>query len=190
MMKKLVRIVVVVFIVIVVVTGFDLYNKNNSTEINVTALSEQIKKCSSLTTARLEHRGLLDYSSGNIPFLTKKGFLMLYSAEITAGINLSDVNITVDDHNIQVKLPDPEIQTVTVDPKSIQFFDKKKAIFNWASEEDVPEALSYAEDDARKAADESDLLSQSSEQARTVVESIFSPLTDTEENPYELNFVD
>ena len=43
----------------------------------------------------------------------------------------------ITDEKILITLPPSEIQMAWVDPDSIQFYDEKRALFNWSEKTDV-----------------------------------------------------
>lgn len=168
--------------VALVALGFlasQLFNKvmEPSVSLSATSIQEQLTESSDLATAKLEYRGLVRYESGDIDFLTKKGFTMVYDAEIRAGVDLSQAAVSVDGHDIIVQLPMADVQTVSIDPDSIEFYDESFALFNWENKNDTAEALVLATEDASGKVDQINMIEQANEQAKTVVESLLKPFT-------------
>ena len=141
-------------------------------EITIDYVSKKLENISDLSTAEMTYNGLFTVTEGNIPFITKKGFSMIYTASVKAGIDASLIKIEVTDEQIIVKLPATEIQMSWVDPDSIQFYDEKHALFNWSKKTDVTQAISAAEKDIKENADTERLLDRASRQAKYVVEGI------------------
>ncbi|MDO4313853.1 MAG: DUF4230 domain-containing protein [Eubacteriales bacterium] len=154
--------------------------------ISTAAIEEKLIQCSLLTTARLEYRGLVQYSEGEIPLINKKGFSMIYDAQICAGIDLSQADIAVDGDTIRITLPKPSIQSIEINPDTVEFYDEQYALFNWTNKEDVTTAMEYARQDAQVHADSSELLAQAKEQAHTVIETLLIPITDDSASHYKL----
>lgn len=184
--KKLITLVVIIAAIALVVVGYLLASLQNKETITVSAVSieERLSKCSDLTTARLDYRGLIRYSEGDIKYLTQKSFSMIYDATITAGIDLSQAEVTLDGTSIKVVLPQPTIQSIVIDPDSLEFYDEKAALFNWTEKEDTQKAMSYAKEDASAKAEQVDLLTQASEQAESVVTNLLLPFTEDSKTPY------
>lgn len=184
--KKLVTLVVIIAAIALVIVGYLLASLQNKETITVSAVSieERLSKCSDLTTARLNYRGLIRYSEGDIKYLTQKSFSMIYDASITAGIDLSQAEVTLDDTSIKVVLPQPTIQSIIIDPDSLEFYDEKAALFNWTEKQDTQKAMSYAKEDASAKAEQVDLLTQASEQAESVVTNLLLPFTEDSKTPY------
>lgn len=141
-------------------------------EVTIEYISKKLENLSELATAEITYNNLYTVEEGKIPFITKKGFSMLYTATIKAGIDVSLLKIDVSDDEVKIILPASEIQSVHVDPDSIQFYDEKKAIFNWSEKEDVTTAVSTAESDAEQKADTDGLLERASKEAEYIVQGI------------------
>lgn len=184
--KKLITLVVIIAAIALVVVGYLLASLQNKETITVSAVSieERLSKCSDLTTARLDYRGLIRYSEGDIKYLTQKSFSMIYDATITAGIDLSQAEVTLDGTSIKVVLPQPTFQSIVIDPDSLEFYDEKAALFNWTEKEDTQKAMSYAKEDASAKAEQVELLTQASEQAESVVTNLLLPFTEDSKTPY------
>ena len=71
---------------------------------------------------------------------------MIYDASVKAGVDLKQVQIDIKGNNISVTLPKAEIQDITIDPGSLEFYDEKFALFNFQDREDTVEALQYAKE--------------------------------------------
>lgn len=172
---KIVIVFMVVLIVAAGVVGFKIctvmYEKRQP-QITTTYISGKIDSVSELTTAQMEYKGLVVYSDGNIPFLTKKGFSMIYTAKIRAGVDVSQIEINVTDEQVIITVPDAVIQSVDVDPNSIEFYDEKYALFNWSDKEDVVDTLSVAKEDATANADATELIENANAQTSSIIRSI------------------
>lgn len=188
-MKKIKIIILLIAAVLFAAAGFacarHIYREPEPS-ISTTAIEQKLVQCSSLTTAKLEYRGLVQYSEGEIPLINKKGFSMIYDAQIQAGIDLSLADVTVNGDTIQITLPEPSIQSIEINPDTIEFYDEQYALFNWTDKEDVTTALEYAKQDAELQADSSEILSLAKEQAHTVIETLLFPITDDSANTYKL----
>lgn len=160
-----------------------------SVSISSTSIQEQLSNCSELATAKLEYRGLVRYENGDIDFINKKGFTMIYDAETRAGVDLSQAGVQVDGKAITVTLPDPQMFGTEIDPDSLEFYDSSFALFNWENKEDTAEALVVAQQDAEAKVAESNLLGEARDQAHTLVENLLAPFSEGG-NAYTVNVVD
>ncbi len=189
-MKKRYILLTVIAAAALIATGFlsaRLLDKEKIT-VSASSIEERLSKCSSLTTARLDYRGMIKYEEGDIPYINKKSFSMIYDAHIKAGIDLSQAKVEVNGKKIKVTVPAPEIQDIVVSPDSLEFYDEKLALFNWTDREDTAKAIEYAEQDAAAKASQTDILTQASDQAKTVINTLITPISDSKDEEYQIEF--
>ena len=189
-MKKILIGIGAVALVVLGFVGSQVWTKamEPSVSLSATSIQEQLTETSELATAKLEYRGLVRYENGDIDFLTKKGFTMVYDAEVKAGVDLSQASVDVNGRSITVQLPMAEVQSISIDPDSIEFYDESFALFNWENKQDTTEALVLAKDDAEGKVDQISMIEQANGQAKTVVESLLAPFTQGD-NAYTLTVV-
>ncbi len=161
--------------------------KHKSPDLDSSAVAAQLRELSSLSTAELEYRGLVRYSDGDIPLLTQKAFTMIYDAHIKAGIDFSQIQVNAESSVLTISLPKAEIQDISIDPDSLEFYDEKFALFNFQDRTDTVTALQYAQEDAEKHAADTDLISAAEEKAQTLISGFLSSLWSSEEAP-EIHF--
>ena len=137
-------------------------------EVTIEYIDKKLQNIAELSTAEMIYSSLYTVTEGKIPFLTQKGFSMVYTATVRAGIDISGMAVAVDDKRVIVTLPKAEILMLKVDPESIQFYDEKHALFNWDKKTDVTSAIAIAESDTREKADTDGLLEQASQRARAM----------------------
>lgn len=143
-------------------------------EVTIEFVSKKLANLAELSTAQMSYTGIYSVEEGSIPFITKKGFSMIYTASIKSGIDMSLIDVEVTDSQVLVKLPDAEIQTIKVEPSSIQFYDEKHALLNRDEKGDAVEAIRIAEGDLESKTDFKDLLQLTSERAELLVENLLS----------------
>lgn len=169
--------VIIAVILLAVFAGFKagrMVYKDKQPEITAAYISERINGVSELTTAEMIYSGLIIYTEGEIPLLTQKGFSMRYTANIRAGINFSDVNIKITDSNVVVEIPESEVQSIDIDPSSIEFYDERHALFNWTDKNDVIDAMSISKEDVTAHANVEGLARRADEQAAGIIKSILA----------------
>ena len=111
--------------------GYKLFHKEEKKpEITSAFISSKIDEVSDLTSAEMTYNGVIYYKEGDILFITQKSYTMSYTAEIRAGIDVSEVKVNVVGNTVVVKLPETEIQSINVDPNSVNFYDESHALFN------------------------------------------------------------
>ena len=188
-MKKFRVIITVIAVIALIAVGFmgaRFLDKNKEPKVSATMISEQLTKCSELATARLDYRGLIQYSDGDIPLINQKSFSMVYNAKIKAGVDLGKAKVEVSGKTVKVTLPQAEILDIMVDSESLEFYDEQFAIFNWTNKEDTAKALNYAKEDAEMKAQQAGVLDEADTQAETVVKTLIVPITDSSE--YKVEF--
>ena len=158
---------------VVGVMGMKFYTDSKKPQVDSAFISNKLEAVSTLSTAVLTYNGLIKYEEGEIPLIDKKSFSMVYSAEITAGVDLSKVESEITDTQVILILPEVEIQDMDIDEKSVQFYDNQISLFNWTEKEDTLDAISLAKDDVREHADISGLKLKAKDQTETILEGLF-----------------
>ena len=181
-MKKPKGIFNALLVVALVAVGFlasQLYTRMTTptVRLDTTTVTSQLIKCQDLVTAKLEYRGLVTYEEGDIDWINKKGFTMVYDATVAAGVDLSKADVTVDGRDVKIVLPQAKMTSASIDPDSLKFYDEKSSLLNWQNRTDTQEALKLAQKDAKKKIDGSSLIKTANEQAKNTVETLFSPFT-------------
>lgn len=161
-------------------------------ELTNTVVSRQLETMQDLTTAREKDYGFEEFSEGNIAHVNQKKFTMFYSYEIRAGVDLSKAKIAVDNDNhvISITLPKADLQSVSVDPDSLRFFDEQTSLFNDAEVSDTAAALQDAKKTAANKATKSDLLKEADKQAKKVVQNAYAQIAKTDGYKVEVQVAD
>lgn len=191
-LKKIGQIILalVIIFVILVVAGFFLKKKvgtifspsflsklpgyNDKASITTEYVKKKFSEESTLVTQKLTLEGYSNYNDEGVPILTKGDFVITYKAEVTAGINVKNIDVDVDQKNrvIHLKVPEAEIFSVKVDPSSVQYHDESVAIFNFDPKEDSDKAEALAEQDAKQKAQECGLLKIANDSAKSLLKGI------------------
>lgn len=177
-------VVCVIALIAIGVLSVKLIEANKAPAVSTSVITKQLQNMTDLTTSQLQYRGLVRYEEGNIIFINKKSYTMIYDAKVKAGIDMSKVSVEVDKEKIQVNLPKATVQDIVIDSDSIEFYDEKNSLFNWENKQDTVTALQLAKEDAGQRIDEEELLIQAEEQAKNLIQTLFLPMT--EEKEYEL----
>lgn len=143
-------------------------------EITIEYVDKKLENLGELSTARMTCTGLYTVTEGKIPFLTRKGFSMVYTAQVRAGLDVSKMEVQLTEKRVTVTLPPAEIQVLKVDPDSIRFYDEKHALFNWDKKTDVTAAIAVAEEEAQKQAEADGLLEQAARHGEYVVQGLLA----------------
>ena len=168
----------VIMTVVVILTAVISYkisaklHTKKEPDIDIAFVNAKLENISELATEELVYTGILMYSDGTIPFITQTGFSMLYTADVKAGVDLSQMDIDVTDTQVLISIPHAKILSINVDPDSIHFYDEMHALFNWSQKYDVTEALTAAESDVKDKVVSYDLITKAEEQAEIAITDI------------------
>ena len=127
--------------------GYARYTAPKEPELTSAFVSGKLEAVSELTTARLTYTGLIKYSEGKIPFLTKNSFSMIYTARVR----------------------ECEVQSIEIDEDSIEFYDEQWALFNRTEKEDVIDMVAAAKADVSEKADMDSLIQNARTQTERIV---------------------
>lgn len=159
-------------IVIVIIVCLCLYNKNE--KIDNTYIIALLEKSSELTTAKLHYTGMSEFEDDGITFLNRSDFIMVYEATARAGIDVTEIEVVVDNFNniVWLTIPDAKILDVKVDMDSIKYFDEKFSLFNFDSKEDANKANALAEEKAIEELESMGILEMANTQAEALIKGL------------------
>lgn len=168
----------IIIIIIVVIIGVCLFLYNGKESVDTKYLIAQLEKSSELTTAKLTYKGITKYEDKGIAIINKSNFLMVYTATARAGINISDVDIDVDNiaKVVWVKVPKATILDVKVEQNDIEYFDEKFALFNFNSKEDANKAVALAEEKAKEEIAKMGILEMADAQSSALLKGLIQDL--------------
>ena len=149
--------------------GYARYAAPKEPELTSAFVSGKLEAVSELTTARLTYTGLIKYSEGKIPFLTKNSFSMIYTARVRAGIDIRQAEIDIQEDQVVITLPECEVQSIEIDEDSIEFYDEQWALFNRTEKEDVIDMVAAAKADVSEKADMESLIQNARTQTERIV---------------------
>lgn len=158
-------------------------------EVTVEYLEKALSDISELSTAELSYTGICTVEEGKIPFITKKEFSMLYTGSIKAGVDASKIGIEITDREVIITIPKAEIQSVVIDSDSIQFYDEKKALFNWTELRDSVDGIILAEENIKTQADTDGILERADKQAEYIVRGLLEAVVKEAEGERDLKIV-
>ena len=172
--KKSIRPVIYLTLVAVIAVAVSVTVVGSKKE-NVTTdvIMGKIENASELTSAKMICTGLKHYSDGKIPFLTEEAFSMTYSATVRAGIDMDKLDVKVTHSKVIIKVPEVEIQDINIDDDSIQFYDKKFALFSGDAKEDVIAARKEIKKDVQEKVEVQELKKTAKTQIEVLLKSLF-----------------
>ncbi len=166
---------VILFFLIFVIKKIDAYlDERKKPALSAEKLTEQLVACSDLTTAEIIYNGVVRFEENGIPLINENSFLMMYSARVKAGIDISQVKVNVTSNKVVVTLPEVTVQDLIIDTDTLEFYDVSTSLFNQTQQSDVVVAVNYAKDDVRKNADIPGLLAKAKEQTETLIRGLFN----------------
>lgn len=166
MKKKVFVILLAVSLVLITLAGC-----GNDEEISADFIGQKLELLSELVTAKMTYQGVVEYTDGNIPFLTQKECLMVYQAEAKASIDLSKIEINVTENEVTVRVPKEVTTEIHILPDSLKFYDSKIALFNPETKEDTVAAIQLAEEHIRENGGIEELEKAAMEQADLLIKS-------------------
>lgn len=159
-------------------------------------LQQQIQAIGELGTAKYYYTNMgryentLQLGGKNIPF-TQKMFIISYDGTIKAGVEVKDIQVTLNDKTIKVVIPPAKVLSHEVDMKSVTVFDEKNSIFNGLSTEDVTRFLNEQNAQMEARAVDSGILADAQQNAGTSLKALYQVLLkehegDAQEDGYTL----
>lgn len=118
----------------------------------------------------------------DVPF-TAKSFLLAYDGRIRAGVDLSKVQVNVNETGgtVTVTLPPAEIVSHEIFEDGFRVFDEKDGIFNKITLENYADFISSQKEAMEQRAENLGLLTSADKNAQTVIKSLLSSLPGMEE---------
>jgi hypothetical protein len=167
------------------------------TKITETLLYQQLEQENELSTVKYFYTDMGKYENSiqvgdtNVPF-TKKSFIISYDGTIKAGIDMDEVNITLNEKEIIISIPEAQILSHEVDEDSIQVYDEKNSIFNGLSTEDVSNFRKERKEAMEQRAVEAGILEEAGENAKKSLQALYRIFleNDAYEEGYTIVFTD
>ena len=180
---------VVVFIVLIVMIlsfgcGLFVGYFASGVKVKTGLVTEQLRKCSELTTINSKMSGEVKIEDGLIPYINKKMFSMSYVAEVKLGVNLKNVKPRIENKTVKVVIPHAKEHSISFIEDGFKFYDVSRAIFNWRNHEDVKVAMKEAKKDVKKKLKKSRAYTKADTYA---VETIKRLLTFAEQEGYNID---
>jgi hypothetical protein len=178
---------IVAFIALIAVAVFFVYKYKTSTGTHVTTeeLGAYIKNIGELATAEYDYTMCQVTQKDNFIIstpLTSTKIIYSYSGTIKAGIQFSDVKISVSEKKkiVYITLPDAEILSTEIDQDSLKIYDEQQGLFSKTTMTDFNEAQIELKEKARESALEKGLLESAEANAETLLTQMISSLVEPE----------
>ena len=192
--STLIWILVIGVLVAIVLTWFNMERKKlvdgfMSAEPSLSAetITAKIEAASDLVTSKVTLKGVAEFSDGGWWFFNKGDFVLVYTSEVKAGIDVKKVDLTVDDGQkiVYIYVPKAEILSVKILPESIKYYNESFALLNFDKKEDANRAQKMAEEVAEKDALGAGVLEAANTQSEILIRGILEEVVGN----YEMRFV-
>lgn len=135
--KKFLGVLVIILglLAVAFIGGHYLGKQDSQTEITSELVGNRLEQAKELTTTKYFYTNTASFENQrkfynwNLPFTTKK-FIVSYDGVIHVGIDLSAIDVKVQDQTIDVTLPEVKILSHDIDSDSVKVFDEEASIFN------------------------------------------------------------
>lgn len=177
--------IAVLVVVILAGAAFFVYRQKQAEqpELDAVVIQNRIEQISELASAKYYYTNMarfedaIELNGVTIPF-TSKRFIVSYDGTILAGIELSDVEVSVTETQVTVTLPEAKVMSHEIQEESLQVYDETKNIFNPIKIEDYNDFQMEQKQIMEAKAIENGLLTQAQEQAELVIGQILTPLAE------------
>ncbi|MBQ3988606.1 MAG: DUF4230 domain-containing protein [Ruminococcus sp.] len=192
--STLIWILVIGIIVAIVLTWFNMERKklingfmSAEPSLSVETITAKIEAASDLVTSKVTLKGVAEFSDGGWWFFNKGDFVLVYTSEVKAGIDVKKVDLTVDDGQkiVYIYVPKAEILSVKILPESIKYYNESFALLNFDKKEDANRAQKMAEEVAEKDALGAGVLEAANTQSEILIRGILEEVVGN----YEMRFV-
>lgn len=181
--KKFIVNLIIILIIGVVIFWFGtiMGGKSNEPVITDTALYTQLKNISELSVLEYNYSKVgkfensLSLNGWDIP-LTTKSFLLTYSGQLKAGVNMEKATVSIKDNTILIELPQVEILSNIIDEKSIEVYDETHNIFNQISINDYTKFASQQKSKVEDEAVENGILSEAATRVDHTITNMFQSI--------------
>lgn len=152
-------------------------------ELDAVVIQNHIEQISELASAKYYYTNMarfedaIEVNGVTIPF-TSKRFIVSYDGTILAGIELSDVEVSVTETQVTVTLPEAKIMSHEIQEESLQVYDETKNIFNPIKIEDYNQFQMEQKEIMEAKAIENGLLIQAQERAALVIGELLMPFVE------------
>lgn len=146
--------------------------------ITAELIENRLEQISELGTVSYHYKNMGQFEDDNkvygftLPFTSKK-FIIAYSGEVKAGVDLSELKVDVSGEKITIEMPEAEILSHEIDESSITVFDEKSSLFNPIKIEDMTTFQTGQKEEIENEVIEKGLLTQASESAKEIIRSMF-----------------
>ncbi|WP_195854340.1 DUF4230 domain-containing protein [Aerococcus tenax] len=154
-------------------------------------MGNRLEQAKELTTTKYFYTNTASFENQrkfynwNLPFTTKK-FIVSYDGVIHVGIDLSAIDVKVQDQTIDVTLPEVKILSHDIDSNSIKVFDEEASIFNKMTVDDYANFTNEQKKASEEEAKDKGLLEAAKQNTERTIKEILNMDPTIQEN-YTIN---
>lgn len=172
-----------ILLILLVLLGLSFFagmmkmKRDTAPKITSTFITNKLETAKELTTLKYQYTNLGQFENQStfygyaVPF-TEKHFFLSYEGTIHAGVDLSQLQATVQGKTISITLPKAKILSHEINEDSLQIYNEKTSIFNPIRIEDYADFSKDQKKRMESEAIEKGLLSHAQEDAQTAIKEI------------------
>lgn len=160
-----------------------LFGEGQSQTTTSPVVVEDIQKLDRLDTVRMTQSVVVTKETGGTElrrFLTGEEVLLVAVGNVEAGVDLSDLtegDVRVEDKTITLRLPEPEISSVSLDEEQTRLYDRDQGVLRLRPDETlVEEARREAQDELVAAARQNDIRATAESNAEDTIRTFLTTL--------------
>lgn len=160
-----------------------LFGEGQSQTTTSPVVIEDIQKLDRLDTVRMTQSVVVTKETGGTElrrFLTGEEVLLVAVGDVEAGVDLSDLTeggVRVEDKTITLRLPEPEISSVSLDEEQTRLYDRDQGVLRLRPDETiVEEARREAQDELVAAARQNDIRATAESNAEDTIRTFLTTL--------------
>ena len=171
--------------------GHYLGKQDSQTEITSELVGNRLEQAKELTTTKYFYTNTASFENQwkfynwNLPFTTKK-FIVSYDGVIHVGIDLSAIDVKVQDQTIDVTLPEVKNLSHDIDSDSVKVFDEEASIFNKMTVDDYANFTNEQKKASEEEAKDKGLLEAAKQNTERTIKEILNMDPTIQEN-YTIN---
>ncbi|WP_432408971.1 DUF4230 domain-containing protein [Wukongibacter sp. M2B1] len=160
--------------------GFKSFTVNTHETISVSTIEEKIARISELAVLKYNYKDIATFQDVkkmngiNLPF-SEKSFIIVYSGYVKAGIDLSNIDVEIDQKNeksVRVKLDKAKIIDNVINEDDAKVYDEKSNIFNKLSLEDLLKVFAQKRIDIEEELQENGFLGEANKHCKRLIEGL------------------
>ncbi len=160
-----------------------LFGEGQSQTTTSPVVVEDIQKLDQLDTVRMTQSVVVTKETGGTElrrFLTGEEVLLVAVGDVEAGVDLSDLtegDVRVEDKTITLRMPEPEISSVSLDEEQTRLYDRDQGVLRLRPDETlVEEARREAQDELVAAARQNDIRATAESNAEDTIRTFLTTL--------------